>query len=118
MSAHSDTCVLIKCVLYLMPCYVSSTAGGGVQKTNPAGAPRERPRPAIGSGLCIRKRIAYDNGRYRGLYNLRSGVEGVISQAAYTLGMRRTRYRGSAKTIPSEYPSGTDGTMYRYGHGN
>jgi transposase len=34
---------------------------------------------------------------YRELYNLRSGVEGVISQAAYTLGMRRTRYRSSAK---------------------
>jgi transposase len=31
-------------------------------------------------------------------YALRAGVEGVISQAAYALEMRRTRYRGLAKT--------------------
>ncbi len=31
-------------------------------------------------------------------YALRAGVEGVISQTAYALGMRRTRYRGLPKT--------------------
>lgn len=31
-------------------------------------------------------------------YKKRAGVEGTISQAAFTLGMRRTRYRGLAKT--------------------
>lgn len=30
-------------------------------------------------------------------YALRSGVEGLISQAVYALGMRRTRYRGKTK---------------------
>ena len=31
-------------------------------------------------------------------YAKRSGIEGTISQAAFALGMRRTRYRGQAKT--------------------
>jgi transposase len=31
-------------------------------------------------------------------YAVRAGVEGTISQAAFTLGARRTRYRGLAKT--------------------
>lgn len=31
-------------------------------------------------------------------YNQRAGIEGTISQAAFTLGMRRTRYRGLIKT--------------------
>jgi transposase len=31
-------------------------------------------------------------------YKKRAGVEGTISQAAFTLGMRRTRYRGLQKT--------------------
>jgi len=31
-------------------------------------------------------------------YTARSGVEGTISQAVVTMGMRRTRYRGQAKT--------------------
>ena len=35
---------------------------------------------------------------FREAYAVRAGVEGVISQAAYTLGMRRARYRGLAKT--------------------
>jgi len=35
---------------------------------------------------------------FREAYTLRAGVEGVVSQAAYTLGMRRARYRGLQKT--------------------
>jgi transposase len=35
---------------------------------------------------------------FREAYAVRAGVEGVISQAAYTLGLRRARYRGLAKT--------------------
>jgi transposase len=31
-------------------------------------------------------------------YKRRAGIEGTISQAAYALGMRRTRYRGVKKT--------------------
>lgn len=34
---------------------------------------------------------------FREKYALRSGVEGLISQAVHALGMRRTRYRGKAK---------------------
>ncbi len=35
---------------------------------------------------------------FKAQYRVRAGVEGVISQAAFTLGMRRTRYRGKDKT--------------------
>ena len=35
---------------------------------------------------------------FREAYAVRAGVEGVISQAAYTLGLRRARYRGLVKT--------------------
>jgi transposase len=35
---------------------------------------------------------------FREAYAVRAGVEGVISQAAYTLGLRRARYRGLDKT--------------------
>ena len=35
---------------------------------------------------------------FRELYKKRAGVEGTISQAAWVLGMRRSRYLGLAKT--------------------
>jgi transposase len=35
---------------------------------------------------------------FRKRYARRAGVEGTISQAAFTLGLRRSRYRGLAKT--------------------
>ncbi len=35
---------------------------------------------------------------FRDLYRQRAGVEGTISQAAWVLGMRRSRYRGLEKT--------------------
>jgi transposase len=38
-------------------------------------------------------------------YATRAGVEGTISQAVVALTMRRSRYRGLTKTIPTEYPS-------------
>jgi transposase len=54
-------------------------------------------RPQAAHEALRTQRAFQQTEAYRDLYNLRSGVEGVISQAAYTLGMRRTRYRGSAK---------------------
>lgn len=35
---------------------------------------------------------------FKGVYAQRAGVEGTISQAAYTLCLRRNRYRGMDKT--------------------
>jgi hypothetical protein len=35
---------------------------------------------------------------FKELYKRRAGIEGTMSQAAYALGMRRTRYRGIKKT--------------------
>jgi transposase len=45
---------------------------------------------------AARERQTSDDFKER--YRTRSGVEGLISQAAFTLGMRRTRYRGIDKT--------------------
>ena len=36
--------------------------------------------------------------RFKEDYKRRAGIEGTISQAAFALGMRRTRYRGLQKT--------------------
>ncbi len=36
---------------------------------------------------------------FREQYTVRAGIEGTISQAVYALHMRRTRYRGLAKTF-------------------
>jgi transposase len=64
-------------------------------------------RKAGGRGLSFRPQAAYailqkqrafqQTDAFHELYALRAGVEGVISQAAFTLGMRRARYLGSAK---------------------
>jgi transposase len=35
---------------------------------------------------------------FKELYKCRAGIEGTRSQAAFALGMRRTRYRGLKKT--------------------
>jgi transposase len=62
-------------------------------------------RKAGGRGLSFRPQAAYailqkqrafqQTDAFHDLYALRAGVEGVISQAAFTLGMRHGRYRGS-----------------------
>lgn len=61
-----------------------------------------------GRGLTVRpqpeheaiqtRRQFQETETFRDAYAIRAGVEGVISQAAYTLGARRARYRGLAKT--------------------
>ena len=51
-------------------------------------------------------------------YKKRAGVEGTISQATRTFQLRRARYIGLAKTIPSDCPAGANCTTdrYRFGH--
>ena len=44
------------------------------------------------------KRAFQQTEEFRDLYRQRASVEGTISQAAWGLGMRRSRYRGLAKT--------------------
>ena len=43
-------------------------------------------------------RAYQETDEFKERYKKRAGIEGTISQAAYTLGMRRTRYRGLTKT--------------------
>ncbi len=43
-------------------------------------------------------RMRADTEEYQHLYAKRAGVEGIISQAARTIGLRRSRYRGLART--------------------
>lgn len=42
-------------------------------------------------------RIRQQQDAFQDVYAIRAGVEGTISQAAYSLGLRRARYRGEAK---------------------
>ncbi len=44
------------------------------------------------------KRAFQQTDAYQDLYRQRAGVEGSISQAAWVLGMRRSRYSGLEKT--------------------
>ena len=54
-------------------------------------------RPQAAHEILQTQRVFQQTKDYRELYALRSGVEGVISRAAYTLGMCRARYRGLTK---------------------
>jgi transposase len=67
--------------------------------TRSVSAPRYltfHPREKLGALQAARDYQQTDEFKER--YKKRAGVEGTISQAAFTLGMRRTRYRGLAKT--------------------
>jgi transposase len=55
---------------------------------------------------------------FKEAYKRRAGIEGTLSQAAYALGMRRTRYRGLQKTSTSDYPTSAHCTSYRYSRSN
>ncbi len=48
-------------------------------------------------------------------YAARSGIEATISQGVRAFGMRRSRYIGEAKPIPTEYPAGVNSTPHRHG---
>jgi transposase len=45
-------------------------------------------------------------------YALREGIEATISQGVRAFGMRRSRYIGLAKPIPTEYPAGINSTPH------
>ncbi len=49
-------------------------------------------------------------------YAARAGVEGTLSQGIRMVGLRRARYVGLAKTIPSDYPAWANCTADRHGH--
>jgi transposase len=54
------------------------------------------PRPEHEALQAARER--QETEEFKEQYKARAGVEGTISQAVFALGMRRTRYRGKAKT--------------------
>ena len=55
-------------------------------------------RPQAEHEAIQARRQYQETDAFRQAYAVRAGVEGVISQAAHTLGLRRARYRGLAKT--------------------
>jgi transposase len=55
-------------------------------------------RPQAAHEAIQSRRQYMETDAFREAYAIRAGVEGVISQAAYALRGRRTRYRGLAKT--------------------
>src|SRR5262249_33212003 len=69
------------------------------QCTRSATAPREltlHPKAQQMALQAARERQQTES--FKELYKRRAGIEGTISQAAFALGMRRTRYRGIKKT--------------------
>lgn len=48
--------------------------------------------------IIKQKRLFQQSDEYYEIYRKRAGVEGTVSHAAWTLGMRRSRYRGKDKT--------------------
>ena len=55
---------------------------------------------------------------FQAQYVARAGVEGLLSQGVRVCGLRDARYRGLAKTIPTECPALDDGTPARNHHGH
>ncbi|MCG6493596.1 transposase, partial [Kitasatospora sp. A2-31] len=55
-------------------------------------------RPRAEHEILQRLRPQQDTPQWRKRYNVRAGVEGTIAQAVNALDMRRSRYRGLAKT--------------------
>ncbi|MER5897403.1 transposase [Streptomyces sp. NPDC001876] len=55
-------------------------------------------RPKTEHDILQRARIEQDTDRWRRRYGHRTGVEGTISQGVQAFGLRRSRYRGLAKT--------------------
>jgi transposase len=51
--------------------------------------------------LLQRRRAEQNTDAWKQCYAQRAGVEGTISQAVWTTGIRRSRYRGQAKTGPA-----------------
>ncbi len=47
-------------------------------------------------------------------YALREGIEATISQGVRAMGLRRSRYIGQEKSIPTEYPAGINSTPHRH----
>lgn len=45
-------------------------------------------------------------------YALRRGVEAIISQGVRAFDLRRSRYVGLPKLMPTEYPAGANRTPY------
>ena len=67
--------------------------------TRSATAPREptlHPKAQQMALQAARERQQTES--FKALYKRRAGIEGTISQAVFTLGMRRTRYRGIKRT--------------------
>ena len=64
-----------------------------------------RPRPLYEALHDARRR--QHTAEFREQYHARAGIEGTVSQGVRLGDLRRTRYRGLAKTIPTQYPART-----------
>ena len=67
--------------------------------TRSATAPRERTLHPKAQQMALQAaRERQQTEEFKELYKRRAGIDGTISQEAFALGMRRTRYRGIKKT--------------------
>jgi len=75
-----------------------------------------RPQPQYAALQRARQYQETDDFKQR--YRVRAGVEGTIAQGVQAFDLRYARYRGMAKTIPSDCPAGPDCTAHGHGHGH
>jgi len=75
-----------------------------------------RPRAQYEALQAARQRQTSTAGQR--LYQRRAGIEGTISQGVRAFGLRLCRYRGLAKTIPSDCPAGPNCIAHGQGHGH
>jgi transposase len=82
-------------------------------------APRQLTvRPQAHHEAIQAARQRQETAAFKAQYAQRAGIEGTHSQGIRRCGLRRARYLGLAKTIPSEYPADVDRTTYRHRDGD
>ncbi len=62
-----------------------------------------------------RRRAEQRTPAFQERYALRAGIEGSLSEGVRCHGLRRARYRGQSKPMPTEYPAGVNSTPHRHG---
>jgi len=73
-------------------------------------------RPQVRHPALRAARARQSTPAFAAQYAARAGIAGTIAQGVNTCDPREARYRGRAKTIPSECPALDDGTAARNGH--
>ncbi len=72
-------------------------------------------RPQAAHEALQARRAEQQTAEFRQRYASRAGIEGTLSQGVRRMGLRRARYDGLQKPMPTEYPAGVNSTPHRHG---